>query len=76
VSPFFIPMMISDMASGQVSIQFGAKGPNYCTVSACSSGRTRWGRRSRIIQYNEADVMISGGAEAPVTPVSFAGFAL
>jgi beta-ketoacyl-acyl-carrier-protein synthase II len=74
VSPFFIPMMISDMASGQVSIQFGAKGPNYCTVSACSSGAHAVGDAFRIIQYNEADVMISGGAEAPVTPVSFAGF--
>ncbi len=74
VSPFFIPMMISDMASGQVSIQFGAKGPNYCTVSACSSGAHAVGDAFRIIQNNEADVMISGGAEAPVTPVSFAGF--
>jgi len=74
VSPFFIPMMISDMASGQVSIQFGAKGPNYCTVSACSSGAHAVGDAFRIIQHNEADVMISGGAEAPITPVSFAGF--
>lgn len=74
VSPFFIPMMISDMASGQVSIQLGAKGPNYCTVSACSSGAHAVGDAFRIIQDNEADVMISGGAEAPVTPVSFAGF--
>ncbi len=74
VSPFFIPMMISDMASGQVSIQFGAKGPNYATVSACSSGAHAVGDAYRIIQCNEADVMISGGAEAPVTPVSFAGF--
>jgi len=74
VSPFFIPMMISDMASGQVSIVFGAKGPNYCTVSACSSGAHAIGEALRIIQGNEADVMITGGAEAPVTPVSFAGF--
>jgi len=74
VSPFFIPMMISDMASGQVSIQFGAKGPNYCTVSACSSGAHAVGEAFRIIQNSEADVMIAGGAEAPVTPVSFAGF--
>ena len=74
VSPFFIPMMISDMASGQVSIQFGAKGPNYCTVSACSSGAHAVGDAFRIIQNNDADVMISGGAEAPITPVSFAGF--
>jgi beta-ketoacyl-acyl-carrier-protein synthase II len=74
VSPFFIPMMISDMASGQVSIQFGAKGPNYCTVSACSSGAHAVGDAYRIIQHDEADIMICGGAEAPVTPVSFAGF--
>ncbi|HEX5030848.1 MAG TPA: beta-ketoacyl-ACP synthase II [Candidatus Eisenbacteria bacterium] len=74
VSPFFIPMMISDMASGQVSIQFGAKGPNYCTVSACSSGAHAVGDAFRIIQSNEADVMISGGAEAPIAPVAFAGF--
>jgi beta-ketoacyl-acyl-carrier-protein synthase II len=74
VSPFFIPMMISDMASGQVSIHFGAKGPNYCTVSACSSGAHAVGEAYRIIQNSEADVMIAGGAEAPVTPVSFAGF--
>ena len=74
VSPFFIPMMISDMASGQVSILFGAKGPNYCTVSACSSGAHAVGDAYRIIQNSEADVMIAGGAEAPVTPVSFAGF--
>jgi beta-ketoacyl-acyl-carrier-protein synthase II len=74
VSPFFIPMMISDMASGQVSIHFGAKGPNYCTVSACSSGAHAVGEAFRIIQNSEADVMIAGGAEAPVTPVSFAGF--
>jgi 3-oxoacyl-[acyl-carrier-protein] synthase II len=74
VSPFFIPMMISDMASGMVSIQFGAKGPNYCTVSACSSGAHAVGDAFRIIQNNEADVMITGGTEAPITPVAFAGF--
>jgi 3-oxoacyl-[acyl-carrier-protein] synthase II len=74
VSPFFIPMMISDMASGQVSIQFGAKGPNYCTVSACSSGAHAVGDAFRIIQRGEADVMITGGTEAPVTPIAFAGF--
>src|SRR5262245_43204298 len=74
VSPFFIPMMISDMASGMVSIQFGAKGPNYCTVSACSSGAHAVGDATRIIQRGEADVMITGGSEAPITPVAFAGF--
>jgi len=74
VSPFFIPMMISDMAAGQISIQLGAKGPNYCTVSACASGAHAVGEAMRHIQRGEADVMITGGAEAPVTPVSFAGF--
>jgi 3-oxoacyl-[acyl-carrier-protein] synthase II len=74
VSPFFIPMMISDMASGHVSIQFGAKGPNYCTVSACSSGAHAVGEATRIIQNGEAEVMITGGTEAPVTPIAFAGF--
>jgi 3-oxoacyl-[acyl-carrier-protein] synthase II len=74
VSPFFIPMMISDMASGMVSIQLGAKGPNYCTVSACSSGAHAVGDAYRIIQRGEADVMITGGSEAPITPVAFAGF--
>jgi beta-ketoacyl-acyl-carrier-protein synthase II len=74
VSPFFIPMMISDMASGQISIQYGAKGPNYCTVSACASGAHAVGEAFRIIQGDEADVMITGGAEATVTPLSFAGF--
>jgi len=67
-------MMISDMASGQVSIQFGARGPNYCTVSACASGANAVGEAFRIIQHDEADVMITGGTEAPVTPISFAGF--
>jgi len=74
VSPFFIPMMISDMASGQISIQFGAKGPNYCTVSACASGAHAVGEALRIIQDDEADAMITVGAEATVTPLSFAGF--
>jgi 3-oxoacyl-[acyl-carrier-protein] synthase II len=74
VSPFFIPMMISDMAAGQISIQYGAKGPNYCTVSACASGAHAVGESLRIIQDGEADAMITGGAEASVTPLSFAGF--
>ena len=67
-------MMISDMAAGQISIQLGAKGPNFCTVSACASGAHAVGEAMRHIQRGEADVMITGGAEAPVTPVSFAGF--
>ncbi len=74
VSPFFIPMMISDMASGQISMMFGAKGPNYCTVSACSSAGHAIGESMRIIQRGEADAIITGGTEASITILSFAGF--
>ena len=66
VSPFFVPMMIADMAAGQVSIQFGAKGHNACTVTACCSGSHSIGDAFRVIQRGEADAMISGGAEAPI----------
>lgn len=74
ISPFFIPMFISDMAAGIVSMRFGAKGPNYATVSACSSSAHAIGDAFRTIQYGDADVMISGGAEAAVTPMSIGGF--
>jgi 3-oxoacyl-[acyl-carrier-protein] synthase II len=74
VSPFFIPMMISDMASGQISMMFGAKGPNFCTVSACSSGAHAIGEAFRTIQRGEADVLITGGTEASITILSVAGF--
>lgn len=74
VSPFFIPMMIVDMASGQVSIIFGLKGPNYTTVSACSSGGHAIGDAFRILQRGDADVMITGGSEASITPIAVAGF--
>lgn len=74
VSPFFVPMFIPDMASGLVSIRYGAKGPNYCTVSACASSAHAIGEAFRLIQGGEADVMIAGGAEAAVTPLSIAGF--
>ena len=75
VSPFFVPMFIADIASGIVSIRYGAKGPNYATVSACASGAHAIGNAFRSIQVDEADVMITGGTEATVTPMTMAGFA-
>ncbi|MDH3457232.1 MAG: beta-ketoacyl-ACP synthase II [Gemmatimonadota bacterium] len=75
VSPFFVPMFIPDMASGLVSMRYGAKGPNYCTVSACSSSAHAIGEAARLIQRGDADMMIAGGAEAAVTPLAVAGFA-
>jgi 3-oxoacyl-[acyl-carrier-protein] synthase II len=74
VSPFFIPMMISDMAAGQVSIQFGFKGPNFATVSACASGAHAIGESLRLLRAGDADVIIAGGAEATITPMAVAGF--
>lgn len=74
ISPFFIPMFIGDMAAGIVSMRFGAKGPNYATVSACSSSAHAIGDAFRAIVHGDADVMISGGAEAAVTPMSIGGF--
>jgi 3-oxoacyl-[acyl-carrier-protein] synthase II len=75
ISPFFIPMFISDMAAGMVSMRFGAKGPNYATVSACATSAHAIGDAFRTIQYGDADVMITGGSEAAVTPMSIGGFA-
>ena len=72
--PFFIPMMISDMAAGQVSIQFGFRGPNFGTVSACASGAHAIGEALRLLRAGDADVMICGGAEATITPMAIAGF--
>ena len=74
VSPFFIPMMIIDMAAGLVSMRFNFKGPNYATVSACASGAHAIADAFRIIQRDDAEVMITGGSEASITPVSLAGF--
>ncbi|SDI00545.1 3-oxoacyl-[acyl-carrier-protein] synthase II [Alteribacillus persepolensis] len=74
VSPFFVPMMIPDMASGQVSIITGAKGINSCTVTACASGTNSIGDAFKVIQRGEADAMITGGAEAPITSMAVAGF--
>src|SRR5260370_29943703 len=74
VSPFFIPMMISDMAAGQVSIQFGLQGPNFGTVSACASGAHAIGEAFRLLRAGDADIMLAGGAEATITPMAVAGF--
>ncbi len=74
ISPFFVPMMISDIASGRVSIHFGAKGPNYCTVSACASGSHAIGDAFRWIKYGDADLMIAGGTEAAITRMTVGGF--
>ena len=75
ISPFFIPMFIADIAAGIVSMRFNAKGPNYATVSACATGAHAIGAAFRAIQYGDADVMITGGAEATVTPMAIGGFA-
>ncbi|MCR4400319.1 MAG: beta-ketoacyl-ACP synthase II [Syntrophomonadaceae bacterium] len=74
VSPIFIPMLIANMASGQISILHGAKGPNGCTVTACATGTNSIGEAFRFIQRGEADVMLTGGAEASITPLGMAGF--
>ena len=74
VSPFFVPMMIPDMAAGQVSIYTGAKGFNSCTVTACATGTNSIGDAFKVIQRGDADAMITGGAEAPITKMSVAGF--
>lgn len=75
ISPFFVPMFISDIASGLVSMRYGVRGPNYATVSACASSAHAVGDAFRIVQRGEADVMIAGGTEATVTPLTMAGFA-
>ena len=75
ISPFFVPMFIPDIAAGHVSMRYGMRGPNYCTVSACASSAHALGDALRIIQRGEADVMVAGGAEATVTPLTIAGFA-
>lgn len=74
VSPFFVPMMIPNMASGQVSIHLGAKGINSCSVTACASGTNSIGDAFKVIQRGDADVMITGGAEAPIVNMAVAGF--
>ena len=75
ISPFFIPASIVNLASGHVSIRYGAKGPNSATATACSAGAHAIGDAYKIIQRNDAEVMIAGGAEAAITPMSVGGFA-
>ncbi|MGG7618532.1 beta-ketoacyl-ACP synthase II [Bacillus coreaensis] len=74
VSPFFVPMMIPDMATGQVSITLGARGFNSCTVTACATGTNSIGDAFKVIQRGDAIAMVTGGAEAPITKMSVAGF--
>ncbi len=74
VSPFYVPMMIPDMAAGQVSIAIGARGINSCTVTACATGTNSIGDAFKVIQRGDADVMVTGGTEAPLTNMAFAGF--
>lgn len=75
ISPFFIPMLIADMPSGVVSIMLGLKGPNFATVSACASGAHAAGTAFRAVARGDVDVMVTGGTEAAVCPLSLAGFA-
>lgn len=74
VSPFFVPMLIPDMAAGQVSIHLGAKGINSCTVTACASGTNSIGDAFKAVQRGDVDYIVAGGTEAPITNMAFAGF--
>ncbi len=74
VSPLFVPMMISNMAAGNIAIQYGLKGKNINVVTACATGTHSIGEAFRAIQYGEADVMLAGGAESSITPIGVAGF--
>ncbi len=75
ISPFFIPSAIINLAAGQVSIRFGAKGPNSATCTACSASAHALGDASELILRGTADVMIAGGSEAAITPIGIGGFA-
>lgn len=74
ITPFFIPMLIANLASGQIAIQFGPKGPNTCLVTACATGAHCIGDAFRAIVYGDAEAMISGGTEANITPLTIGGF--
>src|SRR5256714_3719344 len=75
VSPFFVPMYMPNVAAALISMRYGAKGPNYCTVSACASSAHSVGDALELIRHDEADIMIAGGAEAAITPLAVASFA-
>jgi 3-oxoacyl-[acyl-carrier-protein] synthase II len=74
ISPFFIPMLIANEASGQVAIEYGVKGPNLCVVTACATGAHSIGEACRAIQHDDADAIIAGGVEATITPLALGGF--
>jgi 3-oxoacyl-[acyl-carrier-protein] synthase II len=74
ISPFFIPMMIADIAAGQISMRYGLRGPNYAITSACASSANALADALRIIQRGDADIIVAGGAEASITPLGIAGF--
>jgi 3-oxoacyl-[acyl-carrier-protein] synthase II len=74
ITPFFIPMLIANEASGQIAIEYGVKGPNLCIVTACATGAHSIGEACRSIQHGDADAMIAGGVEATITPLAVAGF--
>jgi 3-oxoacyl-[acyl-carrier-protein] synthase II len=74
ITPFFIPMLIANLASGQVSITMGAKGPNSCVVTACATGTHSIGEAARLIRYGDADAMFAGGTESVITPLCVGGF--
>jgi len=75
ITPFFIPMLITNLASGQISINIGAKGPNTCVSTACATGTHSIGDAAKLIQYGEADAMLAGGTESVITPLAVGGFA-
>src|SRR5437870_1373004 len=75
VSPFFVPMYMPNVAAALISMRYGAKGPNYCTVSACASSAHSVGDALELIRHDRADIMIAGGAEAAITPLAVASFA-